>query len=236
MSDEIDKKPVPENNNPTTVINQYGNRPIHAGTIESLNVEVNVYGDQEPVACDDNGQPYVPITPTRYDDATRTVFIGNETISLPIELASLSTIAPQEMPYINALCEVYAEKINQVVTPDTIDTLNPNLRRHYADQRKAYYSAESIHRSVREVFADGEKQFNILKDDAYDGISDTYIDDRHQTGYDRLMAVLDKVTNITLTKSSLVKIVGLIGNLEKKGICHILVNDEYIKSWVNIDE
>ena len=31
-------------------------------------------------------------------------------------------------------------------------------------------------------------------------------------------------------------IIGLIANLEKKGICHILVNDGTIKSWVNIDE
>ena len=31
-------------------------------------------------------------------------------------------------------------------------------------------------------------------------------------------------------------IIGLIGSLEKKGVCHILVNDDVIKSWVNIDE
>jgi hypothetical protein len=34
----------------------------------------------------------------------------------------------------------------------------------------------------------------------------------------------------------LVNIVGLIGNLEKKGICHMLVNDERIRSWVVIDD
>jgi len=36
---------------------------------------------------------------------------------------------------------------------------------------------------MREVFADGEKQFDAIKKDAYDGISDTYYDVRHQTGY-----------------------------------------------------
>lgn len=54
--------------------------------------------------------------------------------------------------------------------------------------------------------------------------------------YDRLKAVLDRITTISLTKSALINVVGLIGNLEKKGICHILVNDEKIKSWVDIDE
>ena len=122
------------------------------------------------------------------------------------------------------------------MTPDTIGTLSNALRRNFAEQRKAYYSAESVHRSVREVFSDGDKQFQALKTDAYDGISDTLFDDRHTSGYDRLLAVLDKVTNITLSKSSLMNIIGLIANLEKKGICHILVNDGTIKSWVNIDE
>ena len=124
------------------------------------------------------------------------------------------------------------------MTPDTIGTLSNTLRRNFAEQRKAYYSAESIHRSVREVFADGDKQFQHGNAGSLfrGAISDTLFDDRHTSGYDRLLAVLDKVTNITLSKSSFMNIIGLIANLEKKGICHILVNDGTIKSWVNIDE
>lgn len=232
MSDENENELVPSNSTPITEVNQYGDKSLYANHIDT----VNIIGVQESIATDENGKPYVPINPTRYDSTTRTVFLGNEIITLPVELVPLNTIAPQELPYINALCEVYAEKINQAITPDTITTLNPILRHHYSEQRKAYYSAESIQRSVREVFADGEKQFDALKRDAFDGISDTYYDDRHQNGYDRLMSVLDKITTITLTKSSLINIVGLIGNLEKKGICHILVNDDVIKSWVKIYE
>ena len=47
---------------------------------------------------------------------------------------------------------------------------------------------------------------------------------------------LKKITSTTLTKSALVNIIGLISNLEKKGICHMLVNDERIRSWVVIDD
>lgn len=236
MEDEKDNKPIPVNNAPVTEVNQYGDRSIHADHIDNLNVEVNVFGNQRSPSKDEDGKPYVPITPTRYDSTTRTVIIGNETVKLPIQLVPQSSIAPHELPYINALCEVYAEKINAAVTPDNINTLSPALRRNYAEQRKAYYSAESVQRSVREVFSDGEKQFQVLKDDAFDGISTTYYDDRHLTGYDRLQAVLDKITSTTLSKSALMNIIGLIGNLEKKGVCHILVNDDVIKSWVNIDE
>lgn len=179
--------------------------------------------------------PLAPISPTRYDNNSRIIYLGTEEIVLPVQLVPQSELVSHELPYINALCEVYAEKIRQEVSPASIDTLPPMYKRHFAEQRKAYYSAESVHRSVREVFADGEQQFSALKDDAYDGIEPTYYDDNYATGYDRLRAVLEKITSTTLTKSALVNIVGLISNLEKKGVCHMLVNDERIRSWVVID-
>lgn len=180
--------------------------------------------------------PLTPITPTRYDSNSRIIYLGTDEIVLPVQLVPQGALETHELPYINALCEVYAEKISQEVTPGSIDTLPPMYRRHFTEQRKAYYSAESVHRSVREIFADGEQQFGALKDDAYDGIEPTYYDDNYATGYDRLRAVLEKITSTTLTKSALVNIVGLISNLEKKGICHMLVNDERIRSWVVIDD
>ena len=73
-----------------------------------------------------------------------------------------------------------------------------------------------------------------MKDDAWEGISATYYDDDISSGYERLKKVLEKITSTTLSKSTLTAIIGMIGNLEKKGICHILVNDERIKSWVDI--
>ena len=180
--------------------------------------------------------PLTPITPTRYDNSARVIYLGAEEILLPVQLVSPSAFDNKELPYINALCEVYAEKISREVTPDSIDTLPTMYKRHFMDQRKAYYSAASVQRSVREVFTDGEQQFVALKDDAFEGIEPTYYDDSYSTGYDRLRAVLEKITNTTLSKSTLVNIAGLINNLEKKGICHMLVNDERIHSWVTIDD
>jgi hypothetical protein len=184
----------------------------------------------------ESDHPLTPITPTRYDSGSRTIYLGTDEVVLPVQLVPQSELEQHELPYIDALCEVYAEKISQEVTPDLISTLPPLYRRHFAEQRKAYYGAESVHRSVREVFADGEMQFNTLKEDAFEGIEPTYFDDSYVSGYDRLRAVLEKITSTTLTKSALVNIVGLIGNLEKKGICHMLVNDERIRSWVVIDD
>lgn len=164
------------------------------------------------------------------------IYIGGETIELPVQLKATEEIEIHELPYINALFEAYAEFLNRKeVTKDDIDTSSPKrYKNFFSDQRKAYYAAESIQRSVREVFGDGENQFCILKEDAFDGIKETYWRD-HENGLLRLLAVLEKITSTTLSKSALTHIINLIGNLEKKGICHILVNDEMIKSWVDID-
>src|SRR5699024_12646518 len=70
---------------------------------------------------------------------------------------------------------------------------------------------------------------------AWHGINTTYWKD-YEDGYARLNAVLEKITSTTLDSSVLSQMRNLIGNLEKKGICHILVNDGVIESWVNIDE
>ncbi len=99
----------------------------------------------------------------------------------------------------------------------------------------AYYSTVSIERSVRDIFDEGEDEFVKLKDDAWHGINTTYWKD-YDDGYARLNAVLEKITSTTLDSSVLSQMRNLIGNLEKKGICHILVNDGVIESWVNIDE
>ena len=236
------KKEKPHENRPVdtstgtsfTQLNQYGEHSISINTVNEL--KMTIIDNQGSPVKDENGMPFVPLSPTRYDCTNRIIYLGTEKIRLPVELTPQNDISPQELPYVNALCDVYAERINRVVTIETLNSLPPALHRNFAEQRKAYYSAESIRHSVREVFSDGDKQFLSLEEDAYDGISDTYYSDRHSSGYDRLLAVLDKVTSITLSKSAIMKIIGLIGNLEKKGICHILVNDGKIKSWVNIDE
>lgn len=175
----------------------------------------------------------VPITSAYVMDGK--LCIGGEFISLPVQLMLTEEIAPHEQPYINALFEAYADTLHrESVSKDDIDTLSPRHKVFFTNQRKAYYAAESIQRSVREVYGDGENQFRILKDDAFEGIQETYWGN-HTDGLTRLNAVLEKITSTTLSKSTLAHIINLIGNLEKKGICHILVNDDTIKSWVNID-
>lgn len=143
-------------------------------------------------------------------------------------------VANIELKYIKALCDAYAQALGRTaVTEADIPSLPDPFPEDYTDQRKAYYSAESIEHSIRDTFDDGEDEFAKLKKDAWDGIRMTYRNSRrYADGYERLVAVLEKVTSTTLDLSVLSQIRNLIGNLEKMGICHILVNDGTISSWV----
>lgn len=143
--------------------------------------------------------------------------------------------APHEELYIAAICEVFAEHLKRIaVTEKEIPFLEEPLPSFFKDQRKAYYSAVSIERSIRDVYEDGESEFQTIKSDAWEGINMTLMRD-YKNGYDRLITVLEQSINMTLNKSVLCQIRDLISNLEKKGICHILVNDGIIKSWVSVN-
>ncbi len=158
--------------------------------------------------------------------------IDGDIIELPIQLSD-SEIYDFEHGYISALCDAYAEVLQrEQVTVEDIEALPKKYRHNFYEQRKAYLSAESIQRSISEVYEDGENQFDILKEDAFGGVQTTYYDD-YDNGYRRLMEVLKKISDIQLTKSKLMLIKILIGNLERLGIVHILVNDETIPSWVD---
>ena len=170
-----------------------------------------------------------------FNSKSNILTIGTEEIKLPKAIQP-SENADNKTPYMKALYEVYSEKLNKKITKTNLKELPKNLTDNLNNQRKAYFNATCVSRAVSEVFCDGEEQFDILKEEAYEGIEATYHNDIYDTGYERLLKVLEKITNTTLDRSNLMNIKGLIGNSEKKGICHILVNDKKIKSWVNINE
>lgn len=190
---------------------------------------------QNPAKHYKNDKPLVPLEKGRFDRKSGTFYYNGEEIHISTELldSDKEEIQTQHLPYETALTDVYSERINKNITPENIKELPKPLQFNFETQRKAYYSIEGVRRSVRDAFRNGEEQFTYLEEDTYYGIVDTYYDDRIENGYARLMAVLNKATNISLKKSLLLNIPSLIGNNEKRGICHMLVNDGKIKSWVN---
>ncbi len=183
----------------------------------------------------ETGKLLKDIAPATIERRGDKLHIGGEIITIHQMLVP-DSVRKQELDYIHALYETYAEKLNmETFTDADVPYLPKRYAENFKEQRMAYYSAVSIERSVRDVYDDGEDEFKRLKDDAWHGINTTYWKD-YEDGYARLNAVLEKVTSTTLSGSVLSQMKHLIGNLEKKGICHILVNDGVIESWVNVDE
>lgn len=183
----------------------------------------------------ETGRKLKNIAPATIERRGDKLHISGEVITIHQSLVP-DDVGRHELDYIRALYEAYAEKLGrETFTSEDVASLPRRYSENYKEQRMAYYSAVSIERSVRDIFDDGEDEFIRLKDDAWHGINTTYWKD-YSDGYARLNAVLEKITSTTLDSSVLSQMRNLIGNLEKKGICHILVNDGVIESWVNIDE
>lgn len=161
--------------------------------------------------------------------------INGQVIQLPNNLKKTDIKINSNLPYVFELLKIYSEHSNTTI--NSINDLNafPLYQNHLNEQTKYYFSALSMKRSVRDLFTDGVEHFNILKDEIYDCVYDSYFDLSVQSGFDRLKNVLDAAIKANLNSSILLNIKGLVTVKEKKGICHLLVNEGRIKSWLEVD-
>lgn len=154
---------------------------------------------------------------------------GGRKLNMPTSMLPPEKIDLEEMPYILALLEAYSDELGvQINDTEGLEKYNIYFE-NFKRQRKDYYSAETIRRFVRDTLSDS-KQFKVLKDEVYDGIIDTHEQD-YDSGYKRLIEVLKQVARINISKCMLDSKLHCIGISERKGVCHMLVNDNKLR-WV----
>ena len=154
---------------------------------------------------------------------------GGKRIQLSENFTPQENIERQEIQYIEALLEAYSEYAGMQFHDVKILQINKKLYNDLQSQRKYFYSAETIRRFVRDTFIN-EDDFECLENEIYEGIKEVY-DEDYKDGYKRLKSTLKQVTCINTSKALLDSKLNLIGNNERKGICHMLVEDKNI-SWV----
>ena len=157
-----DKNSIIDSPVPPT-IQQTGQNNINVTNQSGGNV---TFIQNPPTDYDENGIPFTPINHVRFDSKNNIIYLGNDQVKIPVELVQPDLLTPKELPYINALCDVYAEKLGKAIgdiTPNNIPSLPNSLQRHYSSQRRAYYQADFVQHIARETFADGEEQFAALK-------------------------------------------------------------------------
>lgn len=174
--------------------------------------------------------PIAQVVDEYLDTIYGNIRFGGRRINLPTTLIPTDTIELDEMPYISALLEAYSDELN--VKIDTTKSLEAYsfYFKHLNRQRKDYYSAETIRRFVRDTLTDSQ-QFDVLKEEIYNGIIDTH-EQEYDSGYKRLVEDLKQAAVTNTSKSMLDSKLHCIGNSERKGTCHMLVNDNKLR-WVN---
>lgn len=140
-------------------------------------------------------------------------------------------VQPPELKYVSQLYAAYSSTGTDihVTCPEDLDKLD--FREHFEHQRKSFYMAETVHHETRDSVMPGEPDpFDALKDEVEMGIFEVkrkVYDDAVQ----KVDAVVGKAAELSLSKAVNDATFDWIGVGEKKGVCHMLVNDERLK-WV----
>ena len=151
-----------------------------------------------------------------------------EKIPIPIDLQE------EERKYADALLAVYGQKRNI----DGYDFMELGLysddKEDFNDNREYYFAAEAVRRGTRD-FYHGEQQFDILKEEIYQGVKEVW-KDSYKNGYSRLLRVLTEATKANISQCILSRETQWIWNAQRKGVCHFLVNDRKLKGWIRDDD
>lgn len=186
---------------------------------------VYLYAVQQPNRVEEEPLP-PPSQDSAYTFINGRFFQDGKEIKLPDKLSPPKDPDASEMPYVAELLKAYAEAAE--LPSVSVDTIPPEYQLHFIRQRQYFYSVEAVRRRVRDVGVDD--QFEMFKQDTYDSIIDVH-EQPYRNGYERLLKVLQQAANRPMGRSILERLPNWIGPGEKKGACHILVNEGKI-TWV----
>lgn len=154
-------------------------------------------------------------------------------------LPRLAPITPPDTPesyernYITALIDAYDDATPGGALPSGDLSQHPKYESDLKQRRIEYFAAETVRRGTKEHFRNNDKDnlFTALMSETYSGVSDTHSMD-YKHGFERLLKVMAHATTLHLENCILGRIPDWVGPSQKKGICHMLVNEGQIKGWV----
>ena len=155
-----------------------------------------------------------------------------EDIPIPVKIGT------SERRYTDALLEVYAQVTGQkkFTKKDLEKEENAEYAEHMAEQRNYFFAAEAVRRGTRDIYSeDDEDQFCVLENEVFEGIKETWRD-HYKNGLVRLSNIFKEIPKIDISKCWLRRDTDWIGNAQRKGVCHFLVKDEFLKGWIKADD
>ena len=152
----------------------------------------------------------------------------------------LSTIPIPQKPetyeqgYARALFDAYGQVENIMGFTEELLNIHPKYQQHFSEQRSYYFAAEAVRRGTRDIYSE-ESQFEILKEETYEGVKEVW-EEQYKNGITRLRKVMTQASNTRVDRCWLSRDTDWIGNPQKKGVCHFLVNEKRLKGWVRDDD
>ncbi len=164
------------------------------------------------------------------------LFINGEKIPVSRKITQMNIDINTDLTFIKKLFEVYSESLGKSIT-NRNDLKGTIYEKHITEHTKYYFEAKYKENAARELFDEGEKEYESIKKEIEDGIFDSLYYEKFDDGLDRITKLMNVVvTNLQLNNSLLLNIRGFINVSTRKGILHILVEEGRIKSWVNPNE
>lgn len=137
-----------------------------------------------------------------------------------------------EAGYTSQILAAFSDHLKEAITDPT--ALCQKFQEEFARHRHYFYGAEGVRRNLRDVVEEGEREFDSMKTDLYDGVV-SVCDADHPDGLARMRSTLSHAGNFILSGSVLTRFPSIIKAAEKQGMCHMLANDELLQ-WVQCDE
>lgn len=162
--------------------------------------------------------------------------IGDSKLPLPIAKTPNNIISEDELKlkYLYALIDAYNDAEDSKIDLSNINTLKKKYRENFQEQRVNFYEADCLKTFSRDTLKSNTNEFKKLLDETYDGVINTSRKN-YQNGYNRLLAVLEQASLITLSGSQLFTIPGMVNNKRKLGFCHMLVNENRLL-WIDEED
>ena len=141
-----------------------------------------------------------------------------------------------EKAYADALMEAYGQ-VEGIKTFDVSMLSSHHIhQQHFSEQRSYYFAAEAVRRGTRDIYNDDDPdQFEVLKEETFEGVKEVW-EETYKDGLTRLRRVMSQASNTCVDRCWLTRDTDWIGNPQKKGVCHFLVNENKLKGWVREDD
>ena len=137
----------------------------------------------------------------------------------------------KEKDYVTALIEAYNDADGSAEIK--LDNLRyTKFADHFRTSRRNFYSAESLKEGTKDLFTEEDiNEFELLKDDIYDGVIYTYHKD-FEDGFARCNEIMTSAAQVEVQSTRMFIDNGWLGTKQKQGVCHFLVNEGRLNGWV----